>query len=83
MLNMFLILYLAWTFHTSVIAFYITIAFYAINRARGLYSIIQGYALNTRKIGIRLLEPVVSLIALIAIYSAASNKISISSYMIR
>lgn len=61
-------------FYTLVIAFYIAIALCTINRANRSYSVIQGYILNTKRIGTRLLELAVLLIALTAIYKTTSDE---------
>ena len=69
-------------FWSSVIAFLIAAACYVTIGASELYLVIQGYALYTSSIGIRLSRLAVSLIALKAIYNAISWLISGISAMI-
>jgi hypothetical protein len=67
-----------------VIAFSIAFAYWRIDGAGGLYSIIYGYALKIRRIGIRPSGSVVLLIAFVAIYSTILKVTSsISFYIIR
>jgi hypothetical protein len=65
-----------------VIAFLIAFARWRINGAGGLYSVICGYVLKMRRVGMRLSGPVVLLTAFVAICSAILGVMSLILFRI-